>query len=81
VLKIETHLTAVPAFAASAASAVAPYAGNAATQACSAPMAAVQGTTVSAAGRIDALLRNKVAFGFTADVTADPGSPPREAPV
>ena len=48
---------------------VAPYAGLAALQAQSAPMTATHGTTVSAAD-----------FNGT-DVTAVPGSPPREAPV
>lgn len=82
-LKTETHLTAVTALPAGASRAVAAYADAAVTQACSAPMAAAHGTTVSAAGLAGARIRSLAAAGatalaFMADV---PGSPPREAPV
>jgi hypothetical protein len=68
VLKTLTSLPAASRPAVEAAGVRAPYTGLAAVQACSAPMAAAQGITVSGAV-------------FTADAADVPGSPPREAPV
>lgn len=70
--------TLLPASAAAGDWAVEPYAGLAANQHMSAPISAVQGTAVSTFGRT-ADRKALVVDGL--DVTATPGSPPREAPV
>ena len=47
-----------------------------------APMSAVHGTTVSAYGQVSARSAGFIGLGATAVTTdANPGSPPREAPV
>ena len=56
---------------------VEPYVGLATNQHMSAPKSAAQGTTVSAAGQTAD--RTRAFIGL--DVVANPGSPPREAPV
>ena len=61
---------------------VAPYAGLAALQAQSAPTSAMHGTTVSSYGQLSA--RAFISLGVAAvavTTDANPGSPPREAPV
>jgi hypothetical protein len=46
-----------------------------------APMSAAQGTAVSSTGQASAYARGFIGLDVTADTDANPGSPPREAPV
>jgi hypothetical protein len=72
------NTTLTPASAVARDWAVEPYAGLAATQHMSAPMFAAQGTGLSASGKT--VVRSSARIDGL-DVTATPGSPPREAPV
>jgi hypothetical protein len=61
--------------------AVAPYAGLAAVQACSAPTVAGHGTTVSSAARRFLVALPKRHWAVDVARTDAQGSPPRQAPV
>jgi hypothetical protein len=77
------NLTLLPASSPVAAGrqrTVEPYVGLAANQHMSAPISAAQGTAVSAFGKTTRTA-DRSAFVIDLDVTATPGSPPREAPV
>ncbi|MCU1589085.1 MAG: hypothetical protein JWP11_341 [Frankiales bacterium] len=71
-------MTLKPAPAAAGHWATEPYVGLATNQHMSAPISAAQGTAVSTFGRTSGRTRALIDLDVTA---ANPGSPPREAPV